>query len=216
MKQITKQQGRSFKRSYSYKMGGTQTLIFPNGQKFEFNDKEYYSGRGAKYNSSIKHSNLGEIIIQKKEVTEFFKREKERAERIKVVEKERKEKIERYESAKKDELYIIENDSYILLSDEESEGQFFDIKRLSKTLDISEQDANLLNSRGKTYVYAKQSNGNIIELYHPSLDCNSLSILIDFNASEKFEKMAEDRESWVKAPYAFDIGQTESLNHFVC
>lgn len=219
MKQITENQAKSFKRSYSYKMGGTQTLIFPNGQKFEFNDKEYYSGRGAKYNSSVKHENLGEIVISKKEVAEFFKRERERAARIKAAEKAKKEKIARYEAAKKEGLYALENFDYgtfVLLSDDESRQRIFDAKRLAKTLDISEADALLLNSEGKTYVYAKQSNGNIIELYHSSLDCNYLSISVDFNAAAKFEEMSADRASWVNAPYAGLVGQTSSPNHFVC
>lgn len=219
MKQITENQAKSFKRSYSYKMGGTQTLIFPNGQKFEFNDKEYYSGRGAKYNSGIKHENLGEIMISKKEVAEYFKKEKERATRIKAAEKAKKEKIEKYANAKEQGLYQLETFEYgtfVLLSDEESTGRFFDAKRLAKTLDISEADVMLLNSEGKTYVYAKQSNGNIIELYHSSLDCNYLSISVDFNAAAKFEEMSADRSSWINAPYAGMVGQTASPNHFVC
>jgi hypothetical protein len=219
MKQITELQAKNFKRSYSYKMGGTQTLIFPNGQTFVFNDKEYYSGRGAKYNSSVKHENLGEIVISKKEVSEFLKREKERSARIKQSEKEKKEKARRYEAAKAQGLYEIDRYEYgnfILLTDEESYKRFFDVKRLAKTLDISEQDAALLQSEGKTYVYAKQSNGNIIELYHSSLDCNRLSISVDFDAQKKFEEMTADRDSWVNAPYADLVGQTTASNHFVC
>jgi hypothetical protein len=218
MKQLTELQASKFKRSYSCKMGGTQTLSFPNGQTFIFNDKEYYSGRGAKYNSSVKYENLGEIVISKKEVAEFLKKERERAANIKIREKEIKLKKQRYEAAKKQGLYEIdkEHGNFILLSDEESTHRFFDAKRLARTLNISEQDALLLQSEGKTYVYARQSNGNIIELYHSSLDCNHLSISIDFNAAGKFEEMTADRDSWTSAPFAGIVGQTASVNHFVC
>jgi hypothetical protein len=104
----------------------------------------------------------------------------------------------------------------VLLSDDESRQRIFDAKRLAKTLDISEADAMLLNSEGKTYVYAKQSNGNIIELYHSSLDCNYLSISVDFNGKRRFEELTANRDSWVNAPYADLVGQTASPNHFVC
>ncbi len=38
-----------FKQTYSYKMGGTQTVVLPNGQGKYFDDRALYSGRGAKY-----------------------------------------------------------------------------------------------------------------------------------------------------------------------
>lgn len=30
-----------FKKSYSYKMGGTQTVVLPNGKSRSFDDREY-------------------------------------------------------------------------------------------------------------------------------------------------------------------------------
>lgn len=215
VKQITEAQAKQFKRRYSYKMGGKQTLTFPNGQRFEFNDKEYYSGRGAKYNASIRHEDLGEIKISKKEVSVFFKAERERVAQVREALKERKAREKKYAEAKKQGLYAIEG-AFVLLSDEEATSRGFDAERLANTLGISVEDANLLYSVGKTYVYARQSNGNIIELYHPDLSCNYLSISIDFDANEKFAAKQKDRDSWVNAPFAGLVGQSDNINHYVC
>ena len=38
-----------FKQSYSYKMGGTQTVCLPNGKTQYFDDREYYNGRNIIY-----------------------------------------------------------------------------------------------------------------------------------------------------------------------
>jgi hypothetical protein len=219
MKQITELQAKNFKRSYSYKMGGTQTLVFPNGEEFYFNDKEFYSGRGAKYNSSIKHDNLGVITITKKEVSVFFKREKERNARIKKAEKERKEAAKRYEENKKNCVYGLktyEYGTFVELSDEESRTRGFDAERLANTLNIDVKDTLLLNSEGKTYVFAETKDGKTIMLYHSDLSCNYLSISIDFDAEEKKKEFEKERDSWVNAPYADLVGQTSAKNHFVC
>ena len=218
-KHITEQQARTFKRSYSYKMGGKQTLIFPNGQRFDFDDREYYSGRGAKYNSGIRHDNLGEIIITDNELRDFFKQERERAARIRQIEADEKKRIAKYNEAMEKGLYAIEQKewgTFVLLSDDERQGRFFDAERLARTLDISVEDARLLKSKGKTYVYARTSTGQIIELYHSSLDCNHLSISVDYNAEKRFEEMTENRDSWENAPFAQLVGQTPNQNHFVC
>ena len=41
--------------SYSAKMGGTRELIVNGEQLIKQDDREYYSGRGARYNSNINH-----------------------------------------------------------------------------------------------------------------------------------------------------------------
>lgn len=71
---ITESLATYFKESYSVKMGGTQTVEFPCGTKFFFDDKEYYSGRGAKYNSSINHQNLGFVLVTKKQLIDYVNR----------------------------------------------------------------------------------------------------------------------------------------------
>ena len=53
-----------FKVPYSKKMGGTQTIQIPHlNIEASFNDKEFYNGRGAKYNNDNMHDNKGVIII---------------------------------------------------------------------------------------------------------------------------------------------------------
>lgn len=56
-----------FKKSYSKTMGGTQTVVLEGIGNFYFDDREYYQGRGRKYNSINIHENLGDVIITKKD-----------------------------------------------------------------------------------------------------------------------------------------------------
>lgn len=60
-----------FKKSYSKKMGGMQTIVLEGAGKFEFDDRQYYSGRGAKYNNVSMHEDLGEIFVSKKHMEEL-------------------------------------------------------------------------------------------------------------------------------------------------
>jgi trehalose utilization protein len=208
---------KRFKKNYSYKMGGKQTIVMPNGDRFDFDDREYYSGTGSKYNSSIKHDDLGDILVTSKELKEVKKQEKDRAKAIQVRVKEAKEKAKRIAIAKRAEIYNIEKKEYgtfIELSDEEVYGRYFDVARLSKTLKISIQDADLLNSQGKTYVFAKSEDGNVYELYHSSLDCNYLSISVEVTTHERIAEFSPIE--WQSAPYASLVGQTTKSNHFVC
>lgn len=207
-----------FKSSYDYTMGGSQTLVFPNGQEFTFNDKEYYSGRGAKYNSAIKHDEKGVINIPKKAVAAFLKSEKEKAQVIKKYLAEKKAAEKLYNENKMAGIYgITENNEsfHINLSAEEAEGRFFDAERLAATLNISVNDAYLLNSRGKTYVFAKENNSDrILELYHANLSCNRLSIWVSYPTADRLKEF--NHEEWASAPYADQVGMTENKNHFVC
>jgi antirestriction protein len=217
MKQFTQEFAKRFKRSYAYKMGGTQTIVLPNGQEFQFNDREYYSGRGSKYNNSVKHDALGRIEVTKKQVAEARKEDRERAKRMKELEAERKAKAQRIEAAKSAGVYNIEKKEYgtfVELSDEESTGRYFDTERLARTLNISVADAELLKSEGKTYVFAKTAHGKILELYHSTLSCNYLSISVEEVSEERLKEFNHDE--WANAPFAGLLGQTESRNHFVC
>lgn len=220
--EITEAAFNFFKKSYAYKMGGTQTVILPNGKSHTFDEREYYSGRGAKYNSSIKHDALGEVKVSRKDYSAFIKMMKEREANRKAWAIEAEATSARIEEAKTKGIYTIKQAThgegkYIELSEKESEGRYFDADRLAATLDISVEDAELLNSRGKTYVFAKQlSTGKKIELYHPSLSCNSLSIWFDYASDEKVKEFESERENWTNAPYAHIVGQTDNANHFVC
>ena len=207
-----------FKKSYSFKMGGDQTVVMPNGQEFYFNDKEYYSGLGAKYNSSIKHDNIGRVEVTKEQVKDRLKEQKDREIRIKKIKMERKAAEKRYAENKKAGIYGIsekEYGSFIELSEDEIDGKTFDAARLAKTLDISIQDASLLFSNGKTYVFAKQiSTGRIIELYHASLSVNNLSISVSYPTAERVAEF--NHNEWASAPYSQLVGMTTAPNHFVC
>ena len=208
---------------YTYKMGYKNTLTV--GEVVAVHDaREYYSGRGAKYNSGIKHGGdsykmtLTELRKQYRQILkEERTRERQRKALILARKKEAADFAKRYNEAKKLGVYPVQKkdwERFIELSHEESRGKYFDVKRLAATLDISVEDAELIASRGKTYVYAKQGNGNIICLYHASLDCNDLHISFNDSTLEQFE---EFRNSWGEhGRYAPLLGQTERTNHFVC
>lgn len=206
-----------FKQVYAYKMGGSQTIVFPNGQRFDFNDKEYYSGRGNKYNSSVKHDNIGEVFVSKEALKSVLNAEKERQILIKNRIKTAKEKQKRILKSKKEGIYSIKVEQYgnfIELSETEVQQKCFDAQMLANTLKISVNDAFLLNSTGKTYVYAKSEDGKAYELYHPSLSCNDLSISFCEVSEDKIKNM--NHTEWLNAPYAHLLGQTNNINHFVC
>lgn len=70
IKQMTKefteqilQDPKIFKKSYNKKMGGTQTIVIEGGGRFEYDDRKYYGGRGAKYNNASMHDNIGEVVV---------------------------------------------------------------------------------------------------------------------------------------------------------
>lgn len=202
-----------FKRDYAYKMGGTQIVILPNGKSKFFDDREYYTGAGAKYNRSIKHDDIGEVCVSGKDYSLFLKELKEMEMRWEKQALERSEKETRIKEALKMGKYSIVN-NYVELSEEESSSRRFNPILLANTLGISVQDASLLNSEGKTYVFAKSTDGNIYQLYHPSLDCNDLSIHVEVATPERIAEF--DHAEWFSAPYALEVGMTENNNHFVC
>ena len=204
-----------FKENYDYKMGGSQTVVLPNGKSLFFDDREFYSGRGAKYNSSIKHHEIGMVKVSKNDYSMFLKKLKEEEGRRIASANARLEKTARIENAEKQGMYSIDECNYVELSEDESQNKEFDAARLAATLDISIADALLLNSGGKTYVFAKQlSSDKVLELYHPSLDCNSLSICINEVSKERLSQFKN--EDWAKSPYSGLLGQTSNKNHFVC
>lgn len=208
-----------FKQSYKYKMGGTQTVVLPNGKEKNFDDREYYSGRGARYNSSIKHDEIGIVKVSRKEYSDFLKKLREREVAIQARVKQDEERQLRIENAKAKGIYSLEDSEYggrfVELTYSEMETCQFDTCRLANTLNVSVKDVELLHSTGKTYVFARQKeSGKLIRLYHPSLDCNRLSIHVEFVTEEYFNEFNHDE--WASAPFAKLLGQTESKNHFVC
>lgn len=57
-----------FKRGYDKRMGGTQTVILEGIGNFFFDDREYYSGRGKKYNNDRMHQHIGDVYVSKEEI----------------------------------------------------------------------------------------------------------------------------------------------------
>lgn len=211
---ITEELAIRFKKSYSLKMGGTQTIEFPNGESFFFDDKEFYSGRGAKYNSSVVHQDLGTILVTKKQLQEWVKLINERNARISKAKKKKKAQDLIIARAKEEGIYFIDESGYVQLAENEWMNNTFEAERLAKTLKISVQDAELLNSEGKTYVFAKSKDGNTYELYHSDLSCNHLSIWVGIATPERIVEFFP--EEWQNAPFASYVGQTNNNNHFVC
>ena len=211
---ITEDLAINFKSSYSVKMGGTQTIVFLCGTSFNFDDREYYSGRGAKYNSSISHESLGNVIVSKNDLKDYVKRINEREVRIAGNAKAKKAADKRILEAKKEGIYSINENGYVELTDNEWQEKTFEASRLANTLKISIQDAELLNSEGKTYVFAKSEDGNTYELYHSDLSCNSLSIYVGIATPERIAEFKP--AEWQSAPFASEVGQTSNNNHFVC
>jgi hypothetical protein len=208
-----------FKKPYDYKMGGTQTVVLPNGKSKEFDDRSYYSGLGAKYNSGIRHDIKGEVNVSRKQYSEFLKMLKERELIITENQRRLNDRNFRIESAKSKGIYSVDGDLtdggvYIELSNEEVATNTFDSKRLANTLDISIEDVELLKSKGKTYVFARTYYGETVRLYHASLDCNDLSIHVEKVSQKEVDKFNHDE--WLNAPFSKKLGQTNNKNHFVC
>lgn len=215
---ITEETAKKFKVTYSKKMNGTQKVEFFNGQIFEFNDKEFYTGRGSKYNNSSMHEHIN-VFVTKKMYNDYLKEQRETKKRISLIFKERKERDLRVKQAEKDGIYSLTTNengtTFVELSNNEQDKCYYNPERLAKTLNISVDDAKLLFSRGKTYVFAKVIDSEeVILLYHPSLFCNRLSISIDKNQNEKFKEFT--KENWFNAPFAEEVGNTFKENHFVC
>jgi len=110
--------------------------------------------------------------------------------------------------------YTIKENGYVDLSNEEKNQRTFDAEKLSQTLGISIEDALLLNSEGKTYVFAKSTDGNIYELYHPDLSVNRLNIHVEIATKERIAQF--NHKEWSAAPFSKLLGQTDNENHFVC
>lgn len=75
-----------FKHSYSKRMGGTQTVVIEGLGEYYFDDRDYYSGRGKKYNNDFIHEHLGNIQVTK---AEFDERVQTRAKSLYNMQKSR-------------------------------------------------------------------------------------------------------------------------------
>lgn len=67
-------------------MGGTQTVVIEGLGEYYFDDRDYYSGRGKKYNNDFIHEHLGNIQVTK---AEFDERVQTRAKSLYNMQKSR-------------------------------------------------------------------------------------------------------------------------------
>jgi hypothetical protein len=170
-----------FKKSYAAKMGGTQTVVMPNGERHSFDDREWYSGRGAKYNASINHHTIGDVVVTNEEYSAAVEKELARLERVKENQMLQSEKSKRQQLAKENGVYdLVEVGglTFIDLTDEEEHSQTFDAERLANTLKVNAAELVDIGGMGKTYVTVKSLDGKVYQLFHAALSCNPLRISV--------------------------------------
>ena len=111
-----------FKHPYAYKMGGTQTILLPSGESMHFDDRKYYSGRGSRFNASIRHHELGEVKVTQRQYDEYQKHMARRAVELEQREAEERAFLARIEDAKHNGVYSLRTtkegcSSFVELSD---------------------------------------------------------------------------------------------------
>lgn len=186
-------------------MGGTQTITFEDDflPSIELDKREYYTGRGAKYNSNSMHEHIDVFVTKKAfdskvkiRANEIFTYEKTQAEAKKVLKnfcKENDLNIKNY-SAFYNGTAFFEDDKKSEIENE-------------LNIDLTE----FFNAGGKTYFFAETKLG-LLMFYHNHRQSYSFEIVTE----EKRQEFANNRESWVNAPYASEVGQTENENLYVC
>jgi hypothetical protein len=202
----------NFKKTYTLKMKGTQRILMPDGSIFFFDDRQWYQGRGTKYNSSIRHEMI-EITVTpamlKEKLKELAVRKKESLKNRREIKRNNKARAIRLKAAKKLGVYSI-HENHV----EIPEGEEFSPETLANTLKISIEDAKLLYATGKCYVFAKSEDGNVYELFHPDLSCNRFNIHVSIADAERISQF--DFDKWNNAPFAKNVGMSGASNQFVC
>jgi hypothetical protein len=194
-----------FAVSFNKKMGGTQTITFEDNfiEEIKIDKREYYQGRGAKYNSASMHEHIN-VFISKAYFEEkvnyraksFFNRQKE--EQLK-----KKELIQFCQKNGLNEKNYTEKSSCGIYFDRSKQ------KEVEAELNVDLSD--FFAANGKTYFFAESRIG-LVQFYHN----NRQSYSFDFTTEERRNEFYANRESWVSAPYAYLVGQTNNQNLFVC
>jgi len=197
--------GTYFSKSFTKKMGGTQTIVFEDDflPKIELNKKEYYSGRGAKYNTTSMHEHI-DVFVTKKE---FNERVNSRAKSIFNQQKQKADSLKKMADFCK--LHGLKKSNYSGLYGAELFFTFGKKNEVEKELEVDLTD--FFNASGKTYYFTSSKIGNL-RFYHN----HRQSYSFNFTTDEEINKFQKDRESWISAPYAELLGQTENKNLFVC
>ena len=194
-----------FSKSFNKKMGGTQTITFEDDflPSIELDKREFYTGRGAKYNSNSMHEHI-DVFVTKSEFEEkvnsrakmFFERQKE--------DKNKANELIKFCSSFGLNSKLFSSISENFLYFEKSKKS-----EIEKALNIDLSE--FFEASGKTYFFA-ESNIGLLMFYH------------NHHQSYGFEKVSEskrqeflnERESWVNAPFAKEVGQTDNKDLFVC
>ena len=194
-----------FSKSFTKKMGGTQKITFEDDflPAIELDKREFYTGRGGKYNSTSMHEHI-EVFVTKSEFEEkvnsrakmFFERQKE--------EKNKANELIKFCSSFGLNSKLFSGISENFLFFEKSKKSEIE-KELN--IDLSEFFA----TSGKTYFFA-ESNIGLLMFYHN----HHQSYGFEKVSEEKRQEFLNERESWVNAPFAKEVGQTDNKDLFVC
>lgn len=195
-----------FSRSYSKKMRGTQTITFENDfiPKIELDDREYYQGRGAKYNTNSMHEHIDTFVT----FQEFTEKVKMRAKNLFEREKDKVTKRKKLREVCK--INGLEVKNYTAVFGEN--GLFFEHSKqveIEKELNVSLDD--FFNATGKTYFFAESKIGLVL-FYHN----HRQSYSFEFTTKERYNEFQKNREDWISAPFAETLGQNTNPNLFVC
>lgn len=194
-----------FSVSFSKKMGGTQTISFEDDfiQKIEVDKRDYYSGRGAKYNSPTMHQHI-DVLVSK---SDFDKKVTTRAKTLFERQKEELKKQKALTSFC--EKYGLSKNKYREISIHDGSVFFEQGIGVGDELDVDLTD--FYNASGKTYFFAESKIGLLL-FYHN----HRQSFSFNFATEEEKSKFYKERKEWTDAPYAHLLGQNDNKNLFVC
>lgn len=194
-----------FAPSFSKKMGGTALIIFEEDfiPAIKIDKREYYSGRGAKYNSPSMHEHLDRFVSK----TEFKEKVNSRAKMLFDREKEKKAVAKKLSDFCK--LHGLNKTHYSFFS--ETMGVYFDPnqkKAIEKELCVDLTD--FMASTGKTYYFTDSKIGRLC-FYHNHQQSFS------FTFAENEQEFVNNRESWNSGRYLFLLKSNPfNMNLYVC
>lgn len=194
-----------FTASFNKKMGGTQTITFEDNfiPEIKVDKRDYYQGRGAKYNSASMHEHIN-VFISK---AAFNEKVNNRAKML--FERQKEENTRRMELRQFCQKHGLNAKNY---TQKGSCGIYFSPENKSAIeLELNVNITDFLNASGKTYFFAESKIG-LICFYHN----HRQSYSFDFATEEEKNKFDTDRERWITAPYSYLVGQTNNKNLFVC
>ena len=194
-----------FSKSFNKKMGGTQTITFEDDflPSIELDKRDFYTGRSAKYNSNSMHEHI-DVFVTK---SEFEKKVNSRAKMF--FERQKEDKNKANELIKFCSSFSLNSKIFSGISEN---YLFFEKSKKSEiekelNIDLSEFFA----TSGKTYFFAESKIG-LLMFYHN----HHQSYGFEKVSEEKRQEFLNERKSWVNAPFAKEVGQTDNKYLFVC